>query len=128
MSVAYFVVLDKEDVQFDTFVNGKAIAHAFDELTAFCNKNNLNGMEDFVSQNMSEFMMEEFGDIDVPEQEEKWFDAKEGVDWINALIDKLKEKSPKFFQEELLEDLTEYREVFQNAEKAGAKWHLEFDV
>lgn len=127
MSVAYFVVLDKEDVEFDTFVDGKAIAHAFDELTAFCNENNLNGVEDFVSQNLSDFMMEEFGDIDVPEQEEKWFDAREGVEWANTLIDKIKEKSPIFLQEDILEDLKEYREVFQNAEKAGVKWHLELD-
>ena len=38
MSVAYYIVLNKEDVAFDTFVNGKQLAKYFGPLTAFCKK------------------------------------------------------------------------------------------
>ena len=126
MSVAYFIVLDIEDVEFDDLVNGKNIAQAFDELSSFCESHNIKGIEDFHSQDVSEFI-DEFDDLELPEQEEVWFDAKEGIEWVSALIEKLKDEHPRFLTDDILEDLVEYLEVFKNAKSVNAKWHLELD-
>ena len=126
MSVAYFIVLDNEEVDFDTFVNGKAIAHVFDELVEFCETHQLKTIEDFHSQDATEFL-EDFDDIEIPEQEILWFDAQQGIDWVTDLIQKLKTKKPKFATDALIEDLGEYLEVLYNTKKANAKWHLELD-
>ncbi len=126
MSVAYFIVLDNEEVDFDTFVNGKGIACAFDEINEFCESHELKTIEDFHSQDVSEFM-EDFDDLEIPEQEIKWFSAQEGIDWASSLIDNLESKKPKFLTDEVIEDLQKYLEVFNNSKKVGAKWHLELD-
>lgn len=126
MSVAYFIVLENQEVDFDTFVNGKSIAHAFDDLIEFCNTQKLKTIEDFHSQNTSEFM-EDFDYTDIPEQEIKWFDAQEGIDWASSLIKKIESEEPKFGTCAIIEDLREYLEVFNNAKKVNVKWHLELD-
>ena len=126
MSVAYFIVLDNEDVGFDTFVNGKGIAHAFDELFKFCEAHKLKTIEYFHSQDVSEFM-QDFDDIEIPDQKINWFNAQEGIDWAVSLIKKLKSESPDFNTDEVIEDLQDYIEVFNNTNKINAKWHLELD-
>lgn len=126
MSVAYFIVLDKDDVDFDPFVNGKAIAHAFDELASFCKQHQLKTIEDFHSQDLSEFV-DELDDFEMPEQEEKWFTADEGVEWVTSLLAKLNSEKPIFASQDIYEDLKEYLEVFKDAKRVCAKWHLELD-
>ncbi|HOY23985.1 MAG TPA: hypothetical protein PK002_12585 [Cellvibrio sp.] len=126
MSVAYFIVLDKDDVDFDPFVNGKAIAHAFDELESFCKQHQLKTIEDFHSQDISEYM-EELDDIEVPGRDEAWFAADEGIEWVTSLVAKLKSEKPAFASPDIYDDLNEYLDAFNNAKRAGAKWHLELD-
>ena len=126
MSVAYFIVLDNAEVGVDTFVNGKAIAHAFDELTNFCKAQGLKTIEDFHSQDISEFM-EDFDDVEIPEPEILWFDAQEGIDWITSLLEKIESQNPDFTTEAIIEDLREYLEVFKKTKTVGAKWHLKLD-
>ena len=48
MSVAYYIVLDKEEPGFDTFVNGKALAHE-KRLESLCKKLGLKTFEDFLT-------------------------------------------------------------------------------
>jgi len=126
MSAAYFIVLENEEVDFDSFVNGKNIAHAFDELIEFCKTQKLKTIEDFHSQDIGEFM-ENFDDIEIPEQEIKWFNAQEGIDRASSLIEKLESEVPKFDSCAVIEDLKEYLEVFNDAKKVDVKWHLELD-
>ena len=126
MSVAYFIVLDNEEVDFDTFVNGKAIAHASDELVEFCEKHKLKTIEDFFSQDASEFK-DEFDDVEMPEKEVLWFNAQEGIDWATTFIEKLNSEKPKFSTVAVIEDLQEYLDVFNKTKAIGAKWHLELD-
>ena len=126
MSVAYFIALDNDHVGFDPFVNGKAIAHAFDDITKFCHSNGLKTIEDFHSQDVGE-LMEGFDDIDIPEQATLWLDAQEGIDWATALLEKIETQKPGFATEDIIEELNEYLAVFENAKSAGAKWHLEMD-
>lgn len=124
MGVAFYVELDK-DVDFDTFVDGKSIAHVFDELTSFSKNSGLKSLEDYIYQDVSEF--EEIG-MDVPEQVEQWFDADEGVSWATNMIKTLEAKSPEFATEYVIDDFKCYLDIFENAKKVGAKWHLAVDI
>jgi hypothetical protein len=47
--VSYYIVLDKEDVDFDAFVNGKAVAKAVDELADVCAKLGLPPLDNFLA-------------------------------------------------------------------------------
>ena len=126
MSIAYFIVLENEEVDFDTYVNGKAIAHVVDEIAKFCITHGLKTIEDFHSQDFSE-LMEDFDDIEIPEQEILWFDAQEEIDWVTTLLEKIESQRPNFATEAIIEDLREYLEVFKNMENVDTKWHLEID-
>lgn len=127
MSVAYFIVLDNEDVDFDTFVNGKHVAHFANEMLAFCNIHGLKPLEDFFSQDAGEFM-DEFDDMDIPDQEAQWFDAEVGIEWIDELIETLASESSEAWVEAVIEDLNEYKSVLEQARQIGAKWHFELDI
>ena len=126
MSVAYFIVLDNDQVDFDPFVNGKAIAHAFEEITNFCKSNGLKTIEDFHSQDVGE-LMEGFDDIDIPDQVTLWLDAQEGIDWVTSLLEKIEAQKPAFATADVIEELREYLDVFEKSKSAGANWHLEMD-
>ena len=126
MSVAYFIVLDVDDVEFDTFVNGKHVAAVFEELCAFCRLKGLKTMEDFLSQDVSEFLdeleLDEFGDS-TPE----WFAAAHGVDWLQQLLQEIEVAEPDFASKAVIADLTEYQRVLKHASDIGAQWHFELD-
>jgi hypothetical protein len=126
MSVAYFIVLEDENIDIDTFVNGKNIALAFDELVSVCNKHGIKTIEDYISQDASEFLGE-LDDINVPDQGVLWFDAQEGLDWARRLIDTLKTEKLSCEVGPVIEELNEYIGVFNKAKKHGIKWHLELD-
>ena len=127
MSVAYFIVLDNEDVDFDTFVNGKHVAHFANEMLAFCNMHGLKPLEDFFSLDAGEFM-DEFDDMDIPDQDMQWFDAEVGIEWIDELIETLASESSEAWVEPVIEDLNEYKSVLEQARQIGAKWHFELDI
>jgi len=124
MSIAHFIVLDNEEVDFDTFVNGKSIAHVYEELNNFCKKHELKTIEDF--QYFGD-LFEDFDVIETSNQETKWLEAKEGIDWATSLINKLESKSTNFDIKPVVNDLNEYLAVFQNAAKVDAKWYFELD-
>lgn len=126
MSIAYFVVFKDEESNSDTFVNGKNIARVFDDLTSFCKKYSLKAIEDYHSQNVDEFL-EDFDDLEIPEQQVLWFEAQEGLDWATTLIKVLKTKPVNFEVKPVIDDLNEYLSVFKQAKKLNVKWHLELD-
>ncbi len=129
MSVAFYIELDQEDTDFETFVDGKSIAHAFEALTSFSKSNGLKSIEEYVYQDISEFADEFEGmGMDVPEQMEQWFDAEEGIIWATDMINTLKTKSPAFSSKEIIDDFKCYLEIFENAKKVDAKWHLAVDI
>lgn len=137
MSVAYYIVLDNEDPGFETFVNGKAIAHAMEALDALCEQEGLPKLESFFGQSLEELAELLDEEIDIPEDEDpgpQWFEPAEGLALVDALIATL-QKQPGVLNaaefpkaEDVLEDLTEYKSVLTAAEKIGAKWHLSLDL
>lgn len=126
MSVAYFIVLDTDDVDFDTFVNGKHVAAVFDDLSAFCQQHSLNTIDDFTSQDVSDFLDEfEFDELASPPVQ--WFAAAHGIAWLEQLLQTLKSEAPNFASKAVIDDLDEYLSVLKQANQVGASWHFELD-
>jgi len=132
MSVAYYIVLDNDEPGFDPFVNGKAIAHAIEELDQLCEQAGLPRLESFIGQS-AEDVAELLGeDIDWPEDEEAehvWHTADSGIAYIEALIHAIRNmQHGSQASDEVLEDLEEYKNVLEQAKEVGAKWHLALDI
>jgi hypothetical protein len=131
MSVAYYIELDDDEPGFETFVNGKAIAHALEDLDALCEREGIAKLEEFMGQSMDDVADMLGDDIEVPDDAEGdalWFEAQAGLDTFDALIAAI-QRDPKALQDAagVLEDLGEYRAVLQQAAELGARWHLALD-
>ncbi|MGZ5079287.1 MAG: hypothetical protein ACXWHZ_07075 [Usitatibacter sp.] len=128
MGVALYIVLDKEDAGFDTFVNGKTIAKEEKRLDAISKHLGIPRFSDFISMSTEE-LEGILGDVEISEQDVKWFTADEGLSFVQALAAHIRANpSAVKNQSAVIEDLTEYVEVFEKAKAVGAKWHLNFDI
>jgi hypothetical protein len=128
MSVAYYIVLDNEEPGFDTFVNGKYLAHE-DGLDELCKQLHLKTFEDFLvmsDDDISDLLDEDF---DLPQPEGKlWFSPEEGLTWVSTLAAYIKANPSSVTElQGCLEDLAEYEEVFEKAKGIGANWRLNLD-
>lgn len=132
MGVAYYIVLDNDEPGFDTFVNGKAVAGAIDELDALCVEAGLAKLESFMGQSADDFADLLGEDIEYPEGQEDgnlWFEPQAGVELIDALMEQIEQNRDTFeAPDDLLEDLEEYKQVLLRAEAIGAQWHLALDI
>ncbi len=135
MSAAFFIVLDREDPGFDTFVNGKFLSQDSKKLDMVARSLGLRPLGEYISYSPEEAreMMEELGTdpdeiegMEVPEK--TWYDPQEGLDWIQKVCAHL-EVNPSAVQnaEGVLADLEEYRSVLEQAKASGAKWCLQVD-
>jgi hypothetical protein len=96
MSVAYYVVLDVQEPDFDTFVNGKAVARASDELDRLCDMNELPRLDSFMGQSIDEFSDLLGEELELPEGndgEAKWFEPSDGIALIESIVSAIK-RSP----------------------------------
>ncbi|MFZ6756729.1 hypothetical protein ACO0K9_05870 [Undibacterium sp. Ji50W] len=132
MSVAYYIVLDNDEPGFDSFVNGKAIAHAIEELDTLCEQADLPRLESFMGQS-AEDMADMLGEeIDLPEDDAAplvWHTADAGIAYIEAVIYAIDNMQHGLqASDEVLEDLEEYRRVLEQAKEVDAKWYLALDM
>ncbi|MDJ0840974.1 MAG: hypothetical protein QNK37_30970 [Acidobacteriota bacterium] len=128
MSVAYFITTEDE-VDFDTFVNGKAIARAGLDLDRVCRRLGIQEIADFYRQEVED-LGEDVEGLDADDEEEtSWFEAEEGLNWALALLDHLEENPGELEQSDsVIEDLKEYVEVLGQLEADGVRWRLEMDL
>lgn len=127
MSLALYIVLDVEEPGFDTFVNGKALAHATDELAPVCKALGLADLYDYVSMDSDEIGDLVGEDVDMPAT--TWHDAAKGVRYFETLAAHLR-AHPDAVEEadSVAEDLDEYIGVLQKAQAIGARWRLCMDL
>lgn len=120
MSVAFFIVLDSDETDFDAFVDGKMLTAAIDEMNAIARDLGVKQFEDYAFQDLSEF--------GGPDTEPVWFDAEEGITWATALVERVRAKPDGIPNvAAVIDDLEDYLRVFREADKRGLKWHLEMD-
>lgn len=129
MSVAYYIVLDTDEPEFDTFVNGKYLAHEAG-LDALCKQLHLKTFESYLAMSDDDISDMLGEDVDLPEGEgEQWFSAEEGLTWATTLAAYIKAHPSAVTEPQgCIDDLTEYADVFEKAKDIGAKWHLSLDI
>lgn len=120
MSTAYFIVLDRDDPGFDSFVDGKMLTKQLGAVNKIANELGLKKFEDYAFQDLSE--------VGGPELEPEWFGATEGIKWASLILQQLRDNPGAVKDiDAVIEDLENYIRVFKEAEKRTLKWHLELD-
>ncbi|MBF0225336.1 MAG: hypothetical protein HQK76_07760 [Desulfobacterales bacterium] len=125
MSLAYFIVLDQENVPFDIFVNGKFIAHDADKINKICKKLQLNDLDYYIRIPFDDYA----DDFEFESESEKWFDADEGLEFVKKLKNYI-QGNPKSVKssEGVISDLNEYIELLKKAKLTNAKFHFQIDM
>lgn len=123
MSLAYFITVNHPQSEFDTFVNGKAVAKQAETLNQLARMLSVTPLDDFLGMNQDG--AEEFAvDADV----DLWFKPEVGLQTIEALMRHL-EQNPNAMKNSkgVLEDLREYQEVLSQIKAKGLEWRFEMD-
>ncbi len=133
MSLALYIVLESENPDFDTFVNGKSLAKAQQELDAMAVKLGVKPIGAFFSydEDSRAFLEEEAG-IDPAELKSaaatKWFAPADGIKTISGLLHAV-QQSPKELgnSERIIAELEEFMAVLEKLAERGIRWHLAID-
>lgn len=132
MSGAYYIVLDNDDSGFETLVNGKAVAHAVEELDALCDQNQVAKLDSFMGQSLDDLVEMLDEDLELPDDidvDAKWFLPAEGMTAIDGMIAAIRKNAGKIASVlEVIDDLLEYKAVLSKTQAIGAKWHPAFDM
>lgn len=125
MGAAFYIVLAQE-VDFDTAVNGKALAHAEAALEAVALELRVQPLMNFYSTNPAA-LPEEVQALVVAFTEE-WFAADAGLLTLRALLMRL-DVAPldNVNNGAVIIDLKQFEQVLVQAAAEGVKWHLEVD-
>lgn len=119
MSAALYIVAETPPEGFDPFVNGKALSKHNAKLEKAAKKLGVLDLMDFFSQNPEEAAELFDGDLaDLPP--EKWFDAKEGLATIRALLG-------DFISNGLDADIVSEHAVLSKLAELNIRWHLAVD-
>ena len=132
MSVAFYIVLEREIAGFAHGVNGNAIAHAGDVLETLAKEASVKPLMEFFSASADELagVAEDHG-IDLKEKgvrlpAEQWFPAEEGLKTVSALTDAVESKGLDR-ADAILADLLDFKRVLEAARANGVGWHLAVD-
>jgi hypothetical protein len=121
MSVAYYIVLDRE-AGFDPFTNGKSLAKETRRLNKVARMLNLRPIDDYVTYDEADV------DLDGSAANDEWFSVDEGISWAAALLVKLR-SDPALVKDpsSIVADLEECIAVLEKARAAGARWRFALD-
>lgn len=137
MGVALDIVLEEEIPEYDTFVNGKALARAEQDLNRIAQELGVRPLMDFFSADPEEVLSfiqaehEATGQTpdnlpDIPPEE--WFSATDGLATVQALYVYIREHPDTLKDaDSVLQNLEEYMQVLQKAVAVGVRWHLGVD-
>lgn len=137
MGVALFIAPERDVAGLDTFVDGKALAHARD-LDGLARAAGVRPLMEFFSQSPDDllsFLGEEGddGELHLPEgftaPPEEWFDAAAGLESVRGLLGHLA-AHPEGVRslDRVIEDLRQFEEVLAALAREGVRWHLGVDV
>jgi hypothetical protein len=134
MGVALYIVLERQVKNLDSFVDGKMLAKAEPDLNRRATELNVTPLMDFYGSDPDE-IFEEF-DLEALETaeslEEQWFEAKDGLQTVNALLKDLENRPNSLIfgrdiTTEVVEDLKQFQRVLLEADNHKVRWHLAVD-
>jgi hypothetical protein len=126
LSVAWYIVLEREIPGFDHTVNGKAMAKASAQLDSFAKEKGLPLLMNFFSMSPDElagFAEDHGASLEQPPPQ-KWFSADDGLQTVNGLIDGADKHK---LDARVIADLREFQTVLEVAKKLDVRWHLAVD-
>ena len=126
LSVAWYIVLEREIPGFDHAVDGKAAAKAVDQLDSLAYEESLPTLMSFFGISPEE-LARFASDHDVSLQEpanEKWFSADDGLKTINGLLEGAEQRK---LDSRVIADLQRFKSVLETARRNGVRWHLAVD-
>jgi hypothetical protein len=126
LSVAWYIVLERETRGFDHIINGKAVAKAGDQLASLAMEKGLPTLMNFFSASPEElvgFAGDHGVSLNQPPRQ-KWFSADDGLKTINGLIDGAEKRK---LDARVIDDLREFKTVLEIAKQNGVAWHLAID-
>lgn len=127
LSLAYYIVLEREIPGFDHAVNGKALAKSSKRLDSIAKEKSLPTLMNFFSISADElagFAGEHGVSLRQPPPSEKWFSADDGLKTVNGLIDAVAREK---LDARIIADLQEFKTVLEAARRNGVAWHLAVD-
>jgi hypothetical protein len=131
MAASLYIVVEGEDPGFDIFVNGHALARNEDALERLAESLGVTPLLQFFSadENSMCLLLEQgTGDPEWARHlpQPQWFDPKDGLTTVRALIEFLSTTPVSFGSETLpvLGELREYERVLQKADRYKVRWHL----
>jgi hypothetical protein len=129
VSLAWYIVLEREIPGFDTFVNGKAAGHARELLDALASDSGVLPLSGFFSapaEELAGFAADHGVDlrelVNVPP--EQWFLPQDGLRTLRALM---KAAESRKIDDAIVRDLKDFEAVLQTAEINAVRWHLAVD-
>ncbi len=125
MASGYYIALDRK-VAFDTFVSGKAFAREVESITKLCAKLAIPEPHDLLDMTADAASLGV--DPGLAAAQRKWFPASEGLDWVATLYEHIDEH-PRSLKDRaaVLEELDEFKLVFEGAKRRRARWHFRID-
>lgn len=132
MGVGYYIVPEREPEDFDTMVDGKAIASAESKLDALAESMGIAPLKDFLSADPTDALglLEDLGEtVDVSElPKAEWFAPSDGLGTVSALKKAIQsDKALVPTPEAVLRDLDDYEQVLVRLVKEDINWHLAVD-
>jgi len=126
MSLAWYIVPEREIPGFDTFANGKALAKANDVLEAIATRHSVRPLMSFFSPSTDEVIaFAQSEGANLPKAIEKtWFTAEEGLRTVNLLLESVEKDSTSG---RVVKDLEDFRRVLETLRKCDVRWHLAVD-
>ena len=132
MGAAAYIVLEKQLPGLLNMPDGKALSRADHVLTPLARQIGVKPLMDFFSMAREDYVAnaEQFNIPLDPEgpPEEQWFPAAEGLLTVRSLIRHV-EAHPEALEApgRVLDDLRDFADVLEEAEKNGVRWHLGVD-
>ena len=143
MGAAYYIVVDTDEPDFDTTVDGKALSRNASQIDAIATSlgfRTLNGYfsispEDARLQMADLLGIEDENDLP-PENEaaiskvppEEWYDAEHGLEYATRVSEYIRD-NPNSVRDvdAVLNDLDQMKQVMSDAVQRGLKWHFLVD-
>ena len=131
MSVALYIVPEREVAGLETFVNGKTLGHS-EDLDRLAERAGVRPLMEFFSQDPAEAeALFEAEEIESPAEgfaPEQWFRAEDGLKTVRGLLAELATNATKIPEaSSLIGDLKEFESVLSQLASEEIGWHLAVD-
>lgn len=131
MSASYLLKFSQDGYAAANSFDGRLLAESTEAINAVLDSIDQPLIDDFVYQDFSDFG-DLAGELDVDLSElssadTDWYEADDGINWLNALIASLDGNAELPNRDSLLSALNDFLQSLEKAKADGVKWRLEIN-